>query len=147
MTIEVNKTKNNILSKLGFTATIELINSKGLKERGQEITVLEVEDKVLYEMKATIYLDETEDDNTSGGAYLSLNKLALNMYVDATENLVIESFPEGYTEEDIVWESNNESVVTVYNGKLVAEGSGNAIVTAKTTDGNFKATCLVYVIE
>lgn len=147
VTIEVNKTKNNILSKLGFTATIELINSKGLKEKGQEITVLEVEDKVLYEMKATIYFDETEDDNASGGVYLSLNKLAINMHVDAVENLVIENYPEGYTEADIVWESNNESVVTVYNGKLVAEGSGNAIVTAKTTDGNFNATCLVYVIE
>lgn len=48
---------------------------------------------------------------------------------------------------DVCWESNNKSVVTVKNGVITAVDSGNAVIIASATDKSGKyATCFVVVV-
>ena len=47
---------------------------------------------------------------------------------------------------EIIWESSDESVVTVdETGAVYGVGVGTATVTAKTADGSLEATCEVTV--
>lgn len=50
------------------------------------------------------------------------------------------------TEDDIVWETSDPSIVTVgQNGMVTAVGSGYAMITASTPDGTSKAYCNITV--
>ena len=56
-------------------------------------------------------------------------------------------YPNNATNKEIRWTSSDESIATVTSaGRVVAkEKKGSTTITAKTSDGNFTATCLVYV--
>ena len=47
----------------------------------------------------------------------------------------------------IEWTSSDESVCTVYNGRVTAKGKGTAVITAQIEDSEYKATCTVTVIQ
>lgn len=53
--------------------------------------------------------------------------------------------PSDATDPSFSWISDNTSVATVQNGKIVAISPGNANISVKTTDGNKTATCKVTV--
>ncbi|MBQ7258010.1 MAG: Ig-like domain-containing protein, partial [Abditibacteriota bacterium] len=56
--------------------------------------------------------------------------------------------PDNATDKTVYWSSNNKTVATVgSNGKVTAKDVGTATITAKTKDGNLKATCKVTVYE
>lgn len=75
---------------------------------------------------------------------LTLNKTATTIEKGKTENLQITEFPIGATSEDVIWESNDTSVVTVENGLIRAVKIGTTVVTASC--GDEKVTCDVNVI-
>ena len=56
-------------------------------------------------------------------------------------------YPNNATNKEIRWSSSDESIATVTSGgRVVAkEKKGSTTITAKTVDGNFTATCIVYV--
>lgn len=55
--------------------------------------------------------------------------------------------PADATNKEVSWSSSNESVAKVLQeGKVTASHAGDAIVTVKTTDGNFIATCYIQVV-
>ena len=56
-------------------------------------------------------------------------------------------YPSNATNQDVIWSSSDTSIATVSSGgRVVAkEKRGSTTITAKTSDGNFKATCIVYV--
>ena len=79
---------------------------------------------------------------------VSLNKNTLELYTGNSETLTATVQPEDATSQSVTWESNNIAVATVdANGKVTAEGEGEATITVTTADGNHTATCTVNVTE
>lgn len=76
---------------------------------------------------------------------ISLNEYELSMRHKDTAQLTADVVvPPGKTASDIVWSSSDPSVASVdENGKVYAESSGNATITA--TSGDYKADCEVTV--
>ena len=58
-------------------------------------------------------------------------------------------YPNNATNKDVTWRSSDTSIATVTSaGRVVASVNskvGKTIITAKTVDGGFTATCIVYV--
>ncbi|MBQ6279953.1 MAG: Ig domain-containing protein [Mycoplasma sp.] len=77
---------------------------------------------------------------------VSLNKTSTTLAIDDNETLTATVLPENATDKTVTWNSNNESVATVVNGKITAVGLGNATITVTTNDGSKTATCEVNVI-
>ena len=77
---------------------------------------------------------------------VSLNKSETTLTVGGTETLTATVLPEGATNKSVTWSSNAPSVATVdENGVVTAVGSGTAIITVTTVDGNYTAVCTVSV--
>ena len=77
---------------------------------------------------------------------VSLNKTSTTLAIDDNETLTATVLPENATDKSVTWNSNNESVATVVNGRITAVGLGNATITVTTNDGSKTATCEVNVI-
>ena len=58
-------------------------------------------------------------------------------------------YPSNATNQEVTWSSSDTSIATVTSvGRVVASVSskvGSTVITAKTVDGGFTATCIVYV--
>ncbi|MEC0229946.1 S-layer homology domain-containing protein [Paenibacillus alba] len=79
---------------------------------------------------------------------ITLNKPALTLIPGETESLTAEVLPANTTNNQAIWSSSNVNVATVdKNGVVTAAGLGNASITAKTANGEFKATATVTVAE
>lgn len=74
---------------------------------------------------------------------IKLDKTELEMFLGDSETIIATILPENATEKTIDWSSDDEEVVTVEDGVIVAVGTGNATVTAKC--GNKTATVEVVV--
>ena len=85
---------------------------------------------VQYVPVTSITLDKTELFLTVGGEPFTLN---------ATVK------PANATNKNILWSSSNQKVVVVSNGTVTPVGTGTAIITARTSDGGYIATCTVTV--
>ena len=85
-----------------------------------------------------ITLDQTE---------LTLEPLAADWsnYATATAALTATVLPENAGNRAVLWSSSDESVATVTNGTVIGVAEGVAVITAKTEDGGFEATCTVTV--
>ena len=92
-----------------------------------------------YDVNTTIYA-------TSPVKSITLDKTALSLYVNDTENLTATVMPVTASQV-LKWESSNPSVATVdQSGKVAAVGKGTATITAASIDGSGKtATCTVTV--
>ena len=77
---------------------------------------------------------------------VSLNKNSVELYRGETETLTATVSPTNASNKDITWTSSNTNVVTVSSsGKITAKGAGTAIITVKTVDGGYTASCQVTV--
>ncbi len=82
---------------------------------------------------------------------LTLNPSSLDMHPGDAVDILAECIPAKFIKRDLVWTSNNPSVVSISNGqeltaRLVANTVGTAVVTATTTDGtDITAMCVVNV--
>ena len=78
----------------------------------------------------------------------SLSATSLELKIDETNQLDVLFFPENANKHpELVWESDNDKVVTVsQEGLVTAVGVGKAVVTARTSDGSLSETCEVRVI-
>ena len=65
------------------------------------------------------------------------------MDVPQTATLKATVAPEDATDKSVTWDSDNETVATVVDGVVTAVAEGTANITVTTTDGGFKATCVV----
>ena len=74
---------------------------------------------------------------------LSASSLVLD--VNQSETLTANVFPVNTTDTGIKWESSDETVATVENGKVVAKAAGSATITA--TCGDASAECQLTVYE
>lgn len=79
---------------------------------------------------------------------ITLNKAALTLTKGASETLAALIVPANATDTSVTWTSGNTAVATVdANGKVTAVTKGTAVITARTTDGGYTATCTVTVTE
>lgn len=76
---------------------------------------------------------------------ISIDKQEITLVEGQTAVLNAIIIPSDATTKDVVWTSNDSRVVTVDNGNVIAVGTGKAIITAATVDGNKTATCTVTV--
>ena len=77
----------------------------------------------------------------------SLSATSLELKIDETKQLDVLFFPENANNyPKLIWESDNDKVVTVsQEGLVTAVGVGTAVVTARTNDGSLSETCAVKV--
>ena len=86
----------------------------------------------------------------TGGTVLAesieLNYTELDLIVGNYGELRATVLPYNTSNPNVTWESSDESVATVFDGIITAEGIGEATITAKTKDGSgLSATCVVTV--
>lgn len=79
---------------------------------------------------------------------ISLNKTALTLDLNKNETLIATVLPTNATDKTLYWESSNTNIARVSDNGLVTPVSpGTSVITASTKDGNYKATCVVNVIN
>lgn len=78
---------------------------------------------------------------------ITLNETSITLAVGDSYTLVATIEPSNATNKSINWESDNEDVVTVEDGKVTAISEGTATVTATSVDGEFTASCDITVEE
>lgn len=91
------------------------------------------------------YSCKKEKDKSVAVTEVRLNKTATTLVEGDTEELIATVMPENATDKSVVWESSNETVVTVEQDglvKAVREGDAQITVTAKN---GVSASCLVGV--
>ena len=78
---------------------------------------------------------------------ISLNATELTLAPGGTAELKVIPNPENAKEVELIWETSDESIVTVdQEGNIVAVKEGTAVITVKTADGKYSATCTVTVV-
>ena len=65
----------------------------------------------------------------------------------ATGSLTAAFEPVNASNKNIVWTTDNPAAVTVAEGVVTSVSAGTAVITAKTVDGAFEATCTVEVVR
>ncbi|MBR4671069.1 MAG: Ig domain-containing protein [Butyrivibrio sp.] len=79
---------------------------------------------------------------------LNLNETSITLKRYEFFQLFANVTPDSATNQNIVWSSSNKDAVFVNrNGQVFAIQSGTAVITAKTEDGNYEASCEVTVPE
>jgi uncharacterized protein YjdB len=76
---------------------------------------------------------------------VTLNKSAITLIREQIMTLTASIQPEGATNKNVTWDSNNSAVASVENGLVTAKAAGTATITVKTEDGDFTADCAVTV--
>lgn len=70
----------------------------------------------------------------------------LNLKYGKSAQLTATVLPDNATNKKTIWSSSDANIVQVdANGRVTAQNIGNAIITAQTEDGNFKANCNINV--
>ena len=76
---------------------------------------------------------------------IELDKTKVEMLVGSDTTLRATVYPENATYQDLTWNSSDETIATVENGKISALSAGMADIVAATLDGTVKATCKIQV--
>ncbi|WP_035795127.1 leucine-rich repeat protein [Butyrivibrio sp. WCD3002] len=77
---------------------------------------------------------------------VALNKTETELSPGYSETLTATIAPANASNKNLKWESSNPGVAVVTNtGLVTAVGAGEALITVKTEDGGFSATCKVKV--
>ncbi len=96
--------------------------------------------------KATCNVEVSPDGATVYVTEIELNKTTAELKVGESETLTATVKPASATNKAVKWESSNEAVATVSNGKVKAISQGTANIIVKSEADNSKtATCAVTV--
>lgn len=85
----------------------------------------------------------TVQNNTVAVTGITLNKEQLSLTMGYTEQLIATVLPDNATDKTVTWSSTNDRIASVTNGLVVAQGEGQAVITASA--GGFSASCTVTV--
>lgn len=99
-----------------------------------------------YFLTFTATVDYTDIRNGVPVTAVTLNKSNLDMKVKEQAQLEATVNPAEATSKEIRWSSSDDKIATVNSeGVVTATGGGAAVITVKTVDGGFTATCNVNV--
>ena len=114
---------------------------KGLAKGESTVKFITKDGKFTAECKVTV-----NDPNEPLDLDVKLNTYGITIGQYSEQKITIERLPWYLTEEDIVWNTSDASVVTVtQNGVVAGVGEGYATIVATTPDGTSKAYCNVTV--
>lgn len=120
---------------------IHTMNEKGREKMKKRIVLSAILCVIMAFSGAFIACNKTVD-----ATGVKLNKTAIELVVGQNETLKATVMPEKASDKRVTWESSNPTVAAVdTNGKVVAEGTGTAIITVTSISGNHTATCSVTV--
>ncbi len=77
---------------------------------------------------------------------VKLNKTEITLKLGAKESLTAEVSPSNADNKSLVWSSSNPEVASVVSGVVTAISAGSTVITVKTADGGFTASCKVTVV-
>ena len=77
---------------------------------------------------------------------VTLSYETLTMYKGKSATLKATVTPDTALNKEVSWTSSNESVATVNNGVITAISEGTTVITVKTSEGGYTATCALTVI-
>ncbi len=142
--IKITSSNSSVVNPLSDIGGHEDGNIKvsllAIKPGSATITITEIKSGVTISVPVTV---KSKNISVTG---ISLNKTKLDITKGSTEKLSANIIPSNATNENINWTTSNSKVATVTSsGKVIAVGFGNAIITAKTLDGSYTATCNVDV--
>jgi uncharacterized protein YjdB len=81
---------------------------------------------------------------TTAATGVTISPATLTLARGATRNLLAVVSPANASNTAVIWQTNNPSVVSVTTrGVVRGLKAGAATVTARTSDGNFTATCVI----
>jgi len=108
------------------------------------------EDETTTEQETTSEQETTTSSSILGGGMLTISAYALWLDVGEKDSITVKSIPDGYSENDIVWEIDDSSVATISTksgSKCTIQGTGGGVayVTISTADGAYKSTCAITV--
>lgn len=102
------------------------------------------------EMSISVYKEEVTDEavmeiKTVPAVGVELSKTETATAIGKSRKIIASAIPSNATDDNFVWSSDDESVVTVDNGIItgVSEGSANVSVTL----GEYSAVCVVNVYD
>lgn len=73
---------------------------------------------------------------------VTISKTELSLAIGDSETLVATVAPERATDKSVVWSSSAPRIASVdQSGKVTAKSAGSAVITVKTNDGSFTASC------
>lgn len=75
---------------------------------------------------------------------VTLDKSTLSMQVGDSQKLTSTVRPSNATNQSVTWLASNDNI-TVSNGTVTAKSVGNSVVTVRTVDGGYTATCDVTI--
>lgn len=79
---------------------------------------------------------------------VSVNKSSTYLAFTSSEQLIASCEPTNASNQDMIWESSNESAAIVDSDGLVTGVSkGETVITVRTVDGDFSDSCTVIVFE
>ena len=79
---------------------------------------------------------------------VSLNYTSLNLYLGYYAYLTATVTPDNANNKNVIFSSSDSTIATVNeSGEVYAKAIGDCVITAKTEDGDFKATCNVNVSQ
>lgn len=80
--------------------------------------------------------------------YFSISAYYVALTRNANDKIIVSHIPEGYSANDLVFESDKPQVVSVdASGNLTAAGAGTATIKISTRDGEYAQFCAVSVID
>lgn len=73
---------------------------------------------------------------------VTISKTELSLAIGDSETLVATVAPERATDKSVVWSSSAPRIASVdQSGRVTAKSAGSAVITVKTNDGSFTASC------
>ena len=87
-----------------------------------------------------------DNENETAVNGVTLNYEELTMYKGKSASLKATVTPDTALNKEVTWTSSNESVATVNNGLVSATSEGTTVITVKTSEGGYTATCAITVI-
>lgn len=147
ITLDVNKTKNNLLGKIGVSGEWKIISKDSIDDGnvGVKLTIWEI-DKPICTFRVVIKRNEEEETTANSlGDYLSLDHFVVSIDEGSSMTVNVENLPAGYKESDLKWKIGDSSVATVSGGVITAKKSGSTTLTVTTSDGKYSAECSVLV--
>ena len=140
-TIEPNNASEKTIVWTSSNRDVATVNASGVitaHQTGETVITAETKDGS-YQRQCKV----TVIQNVTG---LTLAFDTLKMARGKSKTLKANIEPADATNKKIIWESSDDSVVTVTSsGVLRAQGAGNATILATTEDGGFSAYCNVTV--
>jgi len=123
-------------------ATVSEGKITAVKAGTATITVKTEDGGKTAECKVTV---KAKSYNVTG---VTLNTASLVLMTNDTETLVATIEPDYAKNKSVTWSSSDESIATVSsNGVVKGVKMGNAVITVKTEDGGYTATCDVAVVD